>query len=250
MSQQIRECLKNLNDQEWLDAIQNLLHNQTINRVRVDMFFLMCRAIDQKLFSLVDWARTLINFIELQIDDQMRLLQNSWSKILILDHIHQKMHNNLPDELLLPNEQKFDMMGMALLGVNTKAKKTNNMLSSLKKFSKVYNTMILLKFDFLDYVCLKIILLLDSAEVLLWNRQQIEESSEQVHASLKNHCHNCHSSVPGKYKALVKLLPDLRSMARTGEDFLNFKLMQGLAPQPNTLLAEMLTVKRRSIECG
>ena len=41
-----------------------------------------------------------------QVDDQMKLLQNSWSEMLILDQIHQRMHNHLPDETTLPNGQK------------------------------------------------------------------------------------------------------------------------------------------------
>ena len=37
----------------------------------------------------------------------MKLLQNSWSEMLILDQIHQRMHNHLPDETTLPNGQKY-----------------------------------------------------------------------------------------------------------------------------------------------
>ena len=40
-----------------------------------------------------------------QVDDQMKLLQDSWSEMLILDHMHHRMHNNLPDETQLPNGQ-------------------------------------------------------------------------------------------------------------------------------------------------
>ena len=43
----------------------------------------------------------------MQVDDQMKLLQNSWSEMLILDQIHQRMHNHLPDETTLPNGQKY-----------------------------------------------------------------------------------------------------------------------------------------------
>ncbi|KAJ8968858.1 hypothetical protein NQ317_004446 [Molorchus minor] len=52
-----------------------------------------------------------------QVDDQMKLLQHSWSDMLVLDHIHQRMHNNLPDETTLHNGQKFDLLNLGLLGV-------------------------------------------------------------------------------------------------------------------------------------
>ena len=47
-----------------------------------------------------------------------------------------------------------------------------------------------------------------------------------------------------KYNQLVNLLPELRSMAQRGEDFLYYKHMQGNAPTA-TLLMEMLTAKKR-----
>ena len=53
-----------------------------------------------------------------QVDDQMKLLEDSWSEMLILDHLHHRLHNNLPDESALPNGQKFDLLQLALLGVH------------------------------------------------------------------------------------------------------------------------------------
>ena len=47
-----------------------------------------------------------------------------------------------------------------------------------------------------------------------------------------------------KYNQLVNLLPELRSMAQRGEDFLYYKHMQGNAPTA-PLLMEMLTAKKR-----
>ena len=44
----------------------------------------------------------------------MKLLQDSWSEMLILDHMHHRMHNNLPDETQLPNGQVISMMVVAV----------------------------------------------------------------------------------------------------------------------------------------
>jgi nuclear receptor subfamily 5 group A protein 3 len=87
----------------------------------------------------------------LQVDDQMKLLQNSWSEMLILDQIHQRMHNHLPDETTLPNGQKFELLSLAILGVP----------SMLDAFQEVTAKLSALKFDSADYVCLKFILLLN-----------------------------------------------------------------------------------------
>nr|CAD7453709.1 unnamed protein product [Timema tahoe] len=87
----------------------------------------------------------------LQVDDQMKLLQHSWSDMLVLDHLHQRMHNNLPDETTLPNGQKFDLLGLGLLGVPTLTSHFNELTAKLQE----------LKFDVSDYICLKFLLLLN-----------------------------------------------------------------------------------------
>lgn len=89
-----------------------------------------------------------------QVDDQMNLLQHSWSDILLLDHIHQRMHNNLADEMQLPNGQQFDLLTLALLGVSSAADQLHSLTMKLAE----------LKFDTIDYTCLKFLLLLNPGE--------------------------------------------------------------------------------------
>merc|ERR1711962_622904 len=228
----IIEFLKSIDDQEWQSSLYNLLKNQTFNQVEVDLFELLCKVLDQNLFAQVDWARNSFYFkeLKLQVDDQMKLLQDSWSQMLILDHMHHRMHNNLPDETQLPNGQKFELLSLALLGVPSMA----------EKFIEISNNLKALQFDQADYVCLKFILLLNAGEVRnLNNKQHVQECSEQVHQILLEYCQTCYPNVPEKYNQLLAQIPELRSMAQRGEDFLYFKHMQGNAPHA-TLLMEML----------
>jgi len=81
----------------------------------------------------------------------MKLLQHSWSDMLVLDHIHQHMHNNLANEIMLHNGQKFDLLALGLLGVTTMA----------DCFAQVIDRLQELKFDVGDYICLKFLLLLN-----------------------------------------------------------------------------------------
>ena len=163
----------------------------------------------------------------------MRLLQDSWSDMMILDHIHQRMHNNLPDETELPNGQKFDLLSLALLGVPSMAEKFLQISESLKQ----------LCFDSAEYFCLKFIIYLN-AGMAQNSRQHVHEGSEQVHKILLEYCETCYPNLPEKYNQLLAQIPKLRSMARRGEDFLHFKHMQGNAPHA-TLLMEMLHAKKR-----
>lgn len=94
----------------------------------------------------------------------MKLLQHSWSDMLVLDHIHQRMHNNLPDETTLHNGQKFDLLSLGLLGVPSLADSFNDITAKLQE----------LKFDVSDYICIKFLLLLNPGlyltlhSVLFW----------------------------------------------------------------------------------
>lgn len=85
----------------------------------------------------------------------MKLLQNSWSDMLVLDHLHQRIHNGLPDETTLHNGQKFDLLGLGLLGVPQLADKFNELQNKLQE----------LKFDVGDYICMKFLLLLNPGEL-------------------------------------------------------------------------------------
>ena len=91
------------------------------------------------------------------VNDQMRLLESSWSEMLILDQIHQRMHNHLPDETTLANGQKFELLSLALLGVPSMSDAFNELTGKLSN----------LKFDTADYVCLKFILLLSPGKFFL-----------------------------------------------------------------------------------
>lgn len=67
------------------------LQQEQSNRNRqekLSAFGLLCKMADQTLFSIVEWARSSIFFRELKVDDQMKLLQNSWSELSIFDHIY------------------------------------------------------------------------------------------------------------------------------------------------------------------
>nr|QPK40162.1 FTZ-F1 nuclear hormone receptor beta isoform [Lepeophtheirus salmonis] len=230
----IREFLASLDDREWQSELYKLLQSQSFNQVEVDLFELLCKVLDHNLFAQVDWARNSYYFRELKVDDQMKLLQNSWSEMLILDQIHQRMHNHLPDETPLPNGQKFELLSLALLGVP----------SMSDSFQEITNKLQSLKFDSADYVCLKFVLLLNPEVRNLNNRTHVQECHEQVHRILLEYCVNCYPSVPDKFNQLLNLLPDLKEMATRGEDFLYFKHMQGNAPHA-TLLMEMLHAKKR-----
>lgn len=64
----IREFLQQVDDREWQNSLFNLLQNQTYNQCEVDIFELMCKVLDQNLFSQVDWARNSSFFKDLKVN--------------------------------------------------------------------------------------------------------------------------------------------------------------------------------------
>ena len=234
-SPKIQKWIKSLNDAKWQNSLNDLLLNQT--EVEVDLFRLMCDVLDQNLFKYVLAPKTFyLKEFKFEVEDQLMLLRDSWSEMLILDHMHQRMHNNLPDETHLPNGQKFELLSVGLLGVPSMAKKFLEISDNLKQHC----------FDSADYVCLKLIISLNGGLVLrnLNNdKQHLYELIQQSHQILLEYCQTCYPNVPKKYNQLLAQIPELRLMAQRGEDFLYFEHMQGNAPH-TTFLMEMLRAKR------
>lgn len=67
LSPLIRDFVAGIDDREWQNSLYGLLQNQTYNQCEVDLFELMCKVLDQNLFSQVDWARNSIFFKDLKV---------------------------------------------------------------------------------------------------------------------------------------------------------------------------------------
>lgn len=74
--------------------------------------------------------------------------------MLVLDHLHQRIHNGLPDETQLNNGQVFNLLSLGLLGVPQLSDYFNELQNKLQD----------LKFDMGDYVCMKFLILLNPGE--------------------------------------------------------------------------------------
>ena len=220
---------------EWKNRLFQFLHDQSLNQVKVDHFVLLCKILDQNVWALPASLRTLNfhNFKKLQNMDKVTLVVNSWSGIFILDQIHHRMHNHIPDEITLANGEKFKLLSLALLGTPSLMEAFNTMSRKLAN----------LMFDSADYVCLKLLLFLNPEVHTLRNPSLVQEINEQVRQTLHQYC--SYSRVPDKFNQLLNLLPDLRDMGQCGVDFLYSKHRQSHVPQDSMsiLLGFLLTAK-------
>lgn len=186
-------------------------------RVVVLYDFFLVKTCDFSCTSVFFFSNRTVPFSRSQVDDQMKLLQHSWSDMLVLDHIHHHMHNNLANEIMLHNGQKFNLLALGLLGVN----------SMSDCFTRVVGRLQELKFDVGDYICLKFLLLLNpgktctpannvarlfTAAALVIYREKSIDCGETLACSVCNACNSPNLRIsPQFYNQIRKRLSDIDS---------------------------------------
>ncbi|KAK6194917.1 hypothetical protein SNE40_000449 [Patella caerulea] len=200
----------------------------------VQFLHVLCKMVDQLLFLMVEWARSSVFFKEMRVEDQMKLLQNSWSEILFLDFVYRQVHDCWSNEIILANGQKINLDILDKLGLGDLK---THLFELIKKTKE-------LKLDIHEYACLKFLILLNPDVSGLENRQFVEQSQERVNASLLEYCLNFYPDMKDKFGQILLRLPEIRLISIRAEEFMYYKHMIGEVPD-QTLLMEMLHSKKK-----
>ncbi|XP_006834229.1 PREDICTED: nuclear receptor subfamily 5 group A member 2 isoform X1 [Chrysochloris asiatica] len=236
----ILELLKCEPDESQVQAkIMTYLQQEQANRSKhekLSTFGLMCKMADQTLFSIVEWARSSIFFRELKVDDQMKLLQNCWSELLILDHIYRQVVHGKEGSIFLVTGQQVDYSILASQAGAT----LNNLMSHAQDLVAKLRS---LQFDQREFVCLKFLVLFSLDVKNLENFQLIEGVQEQVNAALLDYTMCNYPQQTEKFGQLLLRLPEIRAISMQAEEYLYYKHLNGDVPY-NNLLIEMLHAKR------
>ncbi|KAL4622637.1 nuclear receptor subfamily 5 group A member 2-like isoform X1 [Arapaima gigas] len=206
---------------------------------KLNTFGVMCRMADQTLFSIVEWARSCVFFKELKVGDQMKLLHNCWSELLVLDHVSRQLRHGKEESLLLVTGQEMDIASVtAQAGVT---------LSSLvQRGQELVGKLQSLQVDRREIVCFKFLILFNPDVKLLENQQFVESVQEQVNAALLEYTMCGYPQFLDKFGQLLLRLPELRALSVQAEDYLCYKHLSGEVPC-NNLLIEMLHAKRACV---
>ncbi|KAB1258689.1 Nuclear receptor subfamily 5 group A member 2, partial [Camelus dromedarius] len=86
--------------------------------------------------------------IDPKVDDQMKLLQNCWSELLILDHIYRQVVHGKEGSIFLVTGQQVDYSVIASQAGAT----LNNLMSHAQELVAKLRS---LQFDQREFVCLK-----------------------------------------------------------------------------------------------
>ncbi|XP_006155503.1 nuclear receptor subfamily 5 group A member 2 isoform X1 [Tupaia chinensis] len=236
----ILELLKCEPDEPQVQAkIMAYLQQEQANRSKhekLSTFGLMCKMADQTLFSIVEWARSSVFFRELKVDDQMKLLQNCWSELLILDHIYRQVVHGKEGSIFLVTGQQVDYSIIASQAGAT----LNSLMSHAQELVAKLRS---LQFDQREFVCLKFLVLFSLDVKNLENFQLVEGVQEQVNAALLDYTVCNYPQQTEKFGQLLLRLPEIRAISMQAEEYLYYKHLNGDVPY-NNLLIEMLHAKR------
>ncbi|XP_013388792.1 steroidogenic factor 1 isoform X2 [Lingula anatina] len=199
------------------------------------LLMILCKLADQMLFLLVDWARAALFFKDLKVEDQMKLLQNSWSELLIMDFLFKQMKNkSWPSDIVLPTGQLLRAEYMNSLDVVD----IKNRLSDLvKKFQE-------LKLDHNEYLCLKYLLLLNPDVNGVLEQRYVEQCQERINATLLEYSMLFNPDFKDKFGQLLLRMSEIRLLSIRVEEYLYYRHLHGDVPE-QTLLMEMLHAKRK-----
>ncbi|XP_020789837.1 nuclear receptor subfamily 5, group A, member 5 [Boleophthalmus pectinirostris] len=231
--------LESEQDEDQLCAkVLSSLQREQANRGKHDClntFSIMCKMADQTLFGLVEWARNSALFKELKVEDQMQLLQNCWSELLVLDHLCRQVTYGKEGCIYLVTRQQIEVstiISQAGVTLSSLVSRAQDLVTKLKE----------LKFDRKEFVCLKYLVLFNPDVKSVVNRRQVEQTQERINRALMEHTQQSHPGHSDKFGQLLLRLPEVRSISLQVEEYLYQRHLLGDLPC-NSLLTEMLHTK-------
>ncbi|UYV67269.1 Hr39 [Cordylochernes scorpioides] len=114
----------------------------------------LCVIADHRLYKIVKWCKSLPLFRDIEIDDQISLLINSWCELLLLSCCYRSMA--CPEgEIRVSAGRTVTLRQARALGLGPFLERMLSLTAHLRR----------LQLDHQEYVCLKVILLLTSGEL-------------------------------------------------------------------------------------
>ncbi|XP_035683633.1 nuclear receptor subfamily 5 group A member 2-like isoform X2 [Branchiostoma floridae] len=195
-------------------------------------FVMLCKLADRSLVSTVEWAKNNAMFSQLEVEDQMALLQNCWSELLVLEHLYRRAVSG-KDCLMTSQGQEINMSLIPSLGFGP-------MDCTAEVASKLREA----KVDYLEYMCLKFLILFNTDVKGLVNRSMLEKFQEQINVALLDYTLCNYPEQNDRFGQLLLRLPEIRLIAVQAEELMYLKHLNGILPSA-TLLMEMLHAKRQ-----
>eukprot|EP00096_Caligus_rogercresseyi_P003889 TRINITY_DN1771_c0_g1_i4.p1 TRINITY_DN1771_c0_g1~~TRINITY_DN1771_c0_g1_i4.p1 ORF type:complete len:469 (-),score=148.58 TRINITY_DN1771_c0_g1_i4:737-2143(-) len=184
--------------------------------------------VDKSLNKLVLWCKSLPLFKNILVDDQITLLINAWCELLVFSSCYKSLDS--PGAIRLSSEKSITLESAKSLGIHEFIEKMLKFSDSLRR----------LKVDAVEYVALKVILLLTADSSGLKELEQVRESQELVVQALQAYTSSQYPSMPSKFGELLLRVPELQQVCQVSRDMLRPSEGSGETSPGCNLLMELL----------
>lgn len=205
-------------EQSFLDKLvelENVLYptieNPTNSECSIE---LILDSAEKQLKSLPIWAKSITEFTELDLDDQVSLLRNNWREIICFCFTYRSIPYE--DALLLANGYLFKIESCQEENLKYLLQRLNQDIVSVIRD---------LKLDIIELACLKCIMLFDPEANQLKNPTPVLEIRDWICVILSKYCNKRRLNVnedPTRFAKLLMRLPPLKSWSLKGIESLSF----------------------------
>ncbi|KAL1513597.1 hypothetical protein ABEB36_002990 [Hypothenemus hampei] len=196
----------------------------------------ICDSMKQQLLILVEWAKYIPAFTELQLDDQVALLRAHAGEHLLLGVARRSMH--LKDVLLLGNNCVITKQSSV-----SPIRDPNSDLSIARVGSRIMDELIKpmteVQIDDTEFACLKAIVFFDPNAKGLSSPDRIKQLRFQIQMNLEDYISDRQYDSRGRFGELLLTLPPLQSITWQMIEQIQFAKLFGVT-HIDSLLQEML----------
>ncbi|XP_013784132.1 nuclear hormone receptor FTZ-F1 beta-like [Limulus polyphemus] len=224
-SQQVPQLIQEILSVEHLWQYSDKDLNKTEEKVNNSDSDFFSNIADNRLYKIVKWCKSLPLFKEIQIDDQIALLLNSWCEMLLLSCCYRSIPT--PKEVRISLGKSMTLEQAQKVGLGPVVERMLNLTEHLRR----------LHIDQYEYVCLKVIILLTSDVSGLKEIEKVRICQKQVLEALQTYTRVHYPENPSKFGELLLRIPELERACQVGKESLSSKQKGGEIPSFHLLMA-------------
>jgi len=202
----------------------------------------LCQMVNKQIGQIIEFARRVPYFNEMNKSDQIMLLKSSWNELLIISVAWRSTEyieiESPPSD---PTKKTIRQPQLMCLGPNFTLHRNSAQQANVAPiFDRILNELSVkmnkLNMDKIELVCLKAITLFNPELRGLVNKSEVEALREKLYACLEDHCKQQHFNDDGRFAQLLLRLPPLRSISLKCLDHLHLFRLIADKPLENFLV--------------
>lgn len=163
---------------------------------------------EDRLYKIVRWARNLAQFTSISTDDQILLLQNCWSDLLLLECCYRSKEKPTEIRLAQGNTVSVDVANSLGMG---------SVVSMVVELAEQLNR---LKVDLYEFVGLKVLVLITPDVKGLKNPEKTRDHQEKLCEALDMYTSSHYPQHPNKFGEMILTLPTLSRISIKGKELI------------------------------